>query len=58
MAEVLEGSSGEDEVEDETFDKKFRGRGRDEARSFSLFLGLFEDETRNSSEFWPFSQPF
>ena len=30
----------------------------DEARNFSLFLGLFEDETRNSSEFWPFSWPF
>ena len=36
----------------------FRGRGRDEERNFSLFLGLFEDEMRNSSEFWPFSQPF
>ena len=36
----------------------FRGRGQDEARNFSLFLGLFEDETRNSSEFRPFSQPF
>ena len=36
----------------------FRGRGQDEARNFSLFLGLFEDETRNSSDFRPFSQPF
>ena len=49
---VLEGSSGEDEVEDKTFDF-LRGRGRDEARNFSLFLGLCEDKTRNSSEFWP-----
>ena len=56
--EVLEGSSDEDEVEDETFGRIFRGRGQDEKRIFSLFLGLFEYETRNSSEFWPFSQPF
>ena len=29
----------------------------DEASGFSLFLALFEDETRNSSEFWPFPRP-
>ena len=46
----------------------FRGRGRDpryyfsgvedEAKDFSLLLGLFEDNMRNSSEFRPFPQPF
>ena len=59
-SEVLEGSSSEDEVQDETFGRVFpRSRTRrGEARNFSLFFGLFEDETRNSSEFRPFSQPF
>ena len=61
LPEVLEGSSDKDKVKDETFGRIFprsRTRGREEARNFSLFLGLFEDETRNSSEFRPFSQPF
>ena len=51
VTEVLEGSSSEDEVEDETFGRIFpRSKTRHlEARNFSLFLGLFKDETRNSS---------
>ena len=72
--EVLEGSSGEDEVEDETSGRIFlrsRTRGgifsfsltfsrtrRGIPRNFGLFLRHFKDKTRNSSEFGPFSQPF
>ena len=45
-SEILEGLSGEDEVERMRPLVEFlRGRGRDEAGIFFLILGLFEDKT-------------